>query len=226
MIPAPQHPDWLSRFPGLEALQEPAWTDALSQVQEARLPAGATVFRAGDPCRNYLFVLDGSVRVASLSHEGREIVLYHVGPGQTCILTTSCLMGETGYPATGVAEQPIQAVLMPAPAFHRLLRESEGFRRFVFGEIGGRMTRLMRLVQEIAFDRTSIRLARLLLDSSEEGGTIETTHADLATELGKTREVVSRLLKSFERHGWVHLSRGGIQVLDAPALARIKDSEM
>jgi CRP/FNR family transcriptional regulator len=215
---------WLEQFDDLKKVADPAWKQALSEVSEITVAAGTVLFQSGDTCKNYLFLCSGSVKVISLSPEGREVVLYHIGPGQTCILTSSCLLGDAEYPAQGVAEQEVHAAAMPREVFNRLLSESAGFRRFVFGQMGNRMAKLMYLVQEIAFDRTHVRLAKKLQAIAGPDGTAHLTHADLAVELGTVREVVSRLLKDFERKGLVQLSRGGIRILDANALAR--QSEM
>ncbi len=211
---------WVDQFPDLGGLADPVWQQAVTQVKEVTVPAGTTIFQCGDPCRNYLFVLSGSVRVISLSPEGREVVLYHVGAGSTCTLTTSCLLGDTDYPAQGIAECDVRAVVMPRPVFNRLLTQSDGFRHFVFSQIGERMARLMYLVQELAFERTHVRLIRKLLEKADRDRVVHATHAELAVELGTVREVVSRLLKEFEHEGWVALFRGGVRLVDAQGLQR------
>ncbi len=216
----PSNGTWVDAFPDLDVATDPAWQQAVCQVKQVTVPAGTTIFQCGDPCQNYLFVLSGSVRVVSLNPEGREVVLYHVGSGSTCTLTTSCLLGDTDYPAQGIAEREVQAVVMPRSVFNQLLTRSDGFRHFVFSQIGERMARLMYLVQEMAFERTHVRLIRKLLEGVDESGMVHATHAELAIELGTVREVISRLLKEFEHEGWVELSRGGIRLIDAHGLQR------
>jgi len=178
------------------------------------------VFSEGTRCQDFLFLTDGVVRVQRPTASGREIILYHVGPGQTCILTTTCLLGHADYPAQGVVERDARAVRMPVATFRELMAESDPFRRFVFAQIGARIALLMERVQTLAFDRTRTRLARLLLErcAGKAGTTITTTHQEVASELGTAREVVSRLLKDFERHGWVGLARGRVTVRDTDAL--------
>jgi len=216
----PSPSSWVDQFPALRDLREDVWKQALSQVKQVTVPSGTAVFQYGDQCQNYLLVLSGSVKVVSLSPEGREVVLYRVGAGHTCTLTTSCLLGETEYPAQGVVESEVQAVVMPREVFNRLMAHSDGFRHFVFAQIGDRMAWLMYLVQEIAFERTHVRLARKLLEGCGDDHVIYATHADLAVELGTLREVISRLLKEFEHNGWVELSRGAIRVVNTAGLAQ------
>jgi len=209
--------NWLDSFPALKELHEPAWLALVLAAQTVTLAPGTLVFRAGDPCRNFLLVREGSVRVQKLSESGREIVLYRVGPGQTCVLTTACLFGGGHYPAEGVAETAVQAVALPLGNFHQAVAASAGFRAFVFIALGERLTDMMVLVEAIAFERVDMRLAQRLLELGGNGD-ITATHQQLAAELGTAREVVSRLLKEFERHAWVRLARGRIEITDRHAL--------
>ncbi len=161
------------------------------------------------------------MRVQQTGTNGREIVLYRVQRGESCVLTTSCLLAHAHYAAQGVSETPVHAVAIPAARFHEGLNRSEGFRNFVFQGYGQRLADLMLLVEEVAFDRLEARLARRLLALASGRRTLDLTHQALAVEIGSAREVVSRQLKDFERHGWVRLARGHIEILDHEALAAL-----
>jgi CRP/FNR family transcriptional regulator len=213
--------DWLAHFPDLARIDDPEFRRLAASAQVISVPAGVTVFRPGDTCQSYLLVVTGSVRVQKVSETGREIVLYRVGPGESCILTTTCLIAGERYPADGVTETDVTAVSLPVQAFQRAVAASEAFRRFVFASFGERMANLMVLVEAVAFGRMDARLAERLLALAGPGGRISATHQQLAAELGSAREVVSRLLKEFERHGWVALERGQITVRDRSGLGRL-----
>ncbi|MCL2658179.1 MAG: Crp/Fnr family transcriptional regulator [Betaproteobacteria bacterium] len=188
-------------------------------AQPVSAPTGAQLFAPGAPCRQFLLLLDGVVRVQALASNGREIVLYRIYPGGSCVVTTSCLLGGLAYPATGIAETPIQAAALPTPTFERLLAESPAFRNFVFSAYATRLTDLVARIEEVALERIDARLARLLLRlAPPTSNIIERTHQDLAADLGSAREVVSRQLKTFEQSGWVELQRGRIHLLDRDAL--------
>ena len=208
--------------PALGALA-PAARVQLRAGRRATLPAGARVFGPGDPCQNYILVVSGTVRVQMLAENGREIVLFRIGPGETCILTTAGLLAGEAYAAEAITESAVEAVMLPARAFHGLLATSEPFRDFVFRAFGTRLGELMMLIQEIAFQRIDVRLARHLLDRAA-GGTVAATHQALAVELGTAREVVSRQLKEFERRGLVALDRGLVHLASASALRAIADA--
>jgi CRP/FNR family transcriptional regulator len=94
--------------------------------------------------------------------------------------------------------------------------ESEPFRRFVFDMYGQRLAEVMELVEAVAFQRLDARLAQLLV---RRGPVVQATHQSIADELGSVREIVSRLLRSFEERGWVRLERERVTLLDLKALA-------
>ncbi|MCC6249322.1 MAG: Crp/Fnr family transcriptional regulator [Rubrivivax sp.] len=205
----------LARFPVFAQLT-PAHLCALLAASPAlRVPAGSVLFEAGMPCEGFPLVLDGSVRVSMASAGGREIVLYRVSPGEGCVLSGGCLLGQRDYTARGVAETELTLMrIAPAP-FEDLLLRCAPFRRFVFDMFGARLAEVMALVEEVAFRKLDTRLARLLV---QRGPVIGATHQDLADELGSVRVFVSRLLRSFEERGWVRLERERVNVLDPKAL--------
>lgn len=210
--------DLLEAFPELAALEPDAANLLGNAGSRVRVPRGTILFRPGDHCHTFLMMLDGSVRVQMVSENGREIVLYRVARGETCIVTTACLVAHTDYSAEAMAETELDAVTLAIGAFEELLGRSAVFRNFVFASFGTRLTGMMALVEEVAFGRIDLRLARFLADHRDGRGGLDTTHQALAVELGTAREVVSRQLKEFERRGLVSLARGRIEVPDPAAL--------
>jgi len=205
----------LARFPALAQLP-PAQLDALMAAAPLRrVPAGSVLFEPHMRCEGFPLMLDGSVRVAKTSPEGREIVLYRVGPGEACILSGGCLLGQTEYAARGVAESDVTLLRIPPAMFQELILQQPSFRRFVFDTYGARLAEVMELVDEVAFRKLDTRLARLLV---QRGPVIQATHQNLADDLGSVRVFVSRLLRGFEDRGWVKLERERVSVVDAKAL--------
>lgn len=187
------------------------------------IPPGTVLFQDGTECSNYVLVLEGSIRVQKVAENGREIVLYRVESGQSCVLTTNCLIARDDYSAEGIAESEIKALVLPAATFRSLLARSEPFRDFVFSAYASRIADLLMLIEEVAFGRVDVRLGAWLRQHADAGGEIKATHQDIATELGTAREVVSRQLKEFERRGWVALFRGRVVVKDRDGLATISE---
>jgi len=217
----PAAPDWLEHFPVLRRLSGRGWQQILQSARVSILPAGTVVFHDGAECRNYLLVLSGTVRVQKTFEDGHEIVLYRIQAGESCVLTTSCLLAGEHYPAQAVSESEVSAVLIPVSTFRDALNSTPEFREFVFEAYGQRIAGLISLVREISFEHIDTRLARRLLEKAAGTTVIATTHQALAVELGTAREVVSRQLRSFARYGWIHASRGHIQLLNPEALARL-----
>jgi CRP/FNR family transcriptional regulator, anaerobic regulatory protein len=214
---------WTARVPALAELEPETRRDLESGAAIVRLAAASRLFSVGEPCRNFAIVLDGRVRVQLTAESGREVKLYDVEPGGTCILTTSCLLGGNDYAAEALAEGAVELAAIPRGLFERAMERSAAFRRFVLAGFGERLGDLMRTFEAMAFERVGPRLARLLLARAKDGA-IEATHQALAAELGSAREVVSRNLKNFERRGWVALERGHVRLLDAARLESLAAS--
>jgi CRP/FNR family transcriptional regulator len=186
-------------------------------LQTMTVESATTVFDERQPCRGFPFVLEGAIRVVKLSAGGRELPLYRVLPGESCIITSSCLLGHADYNARGVSEGRTTLALLPRVLFDEMLA-APVFRDFVFHLFSERMAELMQLVEEVAFRKLDQRLAALLLG---KGRVVHATHQQLADELGSVREMVSRLLKGFAEQGLVRLGREQVEVLDAPGLRRL-----
>ena len=208
-------------FPQFAALDPESARLLESAARMATLPAGTVLFQDGSACSAYVLVVEGSIRVQKVSEGGREIVLYRVEAGQSCVLTTNCLIAREDYAAEGIAETEVRALVLPAATFRTLLGKSEAFRDFVFAAYATRVADLLMLIEEVAFGRIDVRLAGWLRSRADARSDIHATHQDIATELGTAREVISRQLKEFERRGWVTLHRGRVQVKDRDGLASL-----
>jgi len=205
----------LTLFPAFCSMPDAVVDDVLQVSPVKTAPVGTVLFTPGTACRMFPLVLAGVVRVSRMGPKGRELPLYRVHPGESCILTTTCLLGNSSYAATGVVEADLTAVAMSNELFSRLVAEFASFRAFVFHLFTERVTELMQLVEEVAFRKLDERLAALLL---KRGSPVRATHQQLADELGSVREMVSRLLRSFEERGWVRLRREQIDLHDTTAL--------
>ncbi|MEI4261235.1 Crp/Fnr family transcriptional regulator [Roseovarius sp. D0-M9] len=214
---------WVERFPGLSRL-EPQIKELLiarSFIQEVE--AGATLFGPGNSPENMLFLLEGSVRVQQVSDTGHEIVLYRIHAGESCVLTTACLLAYEDYAAEGVAETAVQAAAIPRHVFDDLVVQSKPFRDFVFAAFAKRITDLFRMIDEVAFQRLDVRLAHKLISLSDGGDDLLITHQKLSVELGTAREVISRQLQEFQRRGWIAQARGRVSIRNRAQLVELAD---
>ncbi|MBX9862364.1 MAG: Crp/Fnr family transcriptional regulator [Hyphomicrobium sp.] len=206
-------PDWTVHFPGLRKLEPSIGKPLVETSKIVTLPAGTRIFGPGQSPESYLLLLEGTVRVQQVSDSGREIVLYRVSAGESCALTTACLMGYEEYQAEGIAETDVEAVAIPRATFDDLIARSAEFRRFVFTAFSVRVTNLFKIIDEVAFSRIDIRLAQRLLELADGEGRVSLTHQQLASELGTAREVISRQLHEFQRRNWISATRGETRLL-------------
>jgi CRP/FNR family transcriptional regulator, anaerobic regulatory protein len=214
---------WIDRFPSLKALPAEVGAELAARSRTVALPAGAHAFDPGQRAQNMLLLLSGSVRVQQISETGREVFLYRVGAGESCVLTTACMLADEDYSAEGIAEMDVEAVIIPRAVFDDLVGRSPLFRSFVFHAYARRIADLFGLIDDIVFQRMDVRLAARLLEM-ESGGLIVATHQAIAVELGTAREVVSRTLGEFQRRGWVETARGEIRITGRAGLERLARS--
>ena len=191
-----------------------------------RISANTVIYEEGRPCDMVPFILQGQVRVYKIGESGREITLYRVSLGQTCVLSSSCGMSGANYPAIAEAEDDVELLAVPVRDLNRMGRKFPELHAVVNRTLSERLAELMLVVEEVAFRRVDLRLAEFLARASQAAGahSLSRTHAQLAVELGTAREVVSRILKDFERHGYVQLGRGRIEVTDRNALIHYRDA--
>lgn len=192
----------------------------LDALPVAKVPAGTAIFHPGERPNGFAVVLAGRIDVHLVGPTGREILLYTVEPGQSCVQTTLGLMGDEPYSGEAVAATACNVVTIPAAMFRRLMDENAGFRHYVFRAFAQRMADMTHVLERVAFARVEARLAQALLDMAVEGA-VTATQADLAARIGSAREVISRRLDAFARKGWVKTDRGRVDLTDMAALRRL-----
>ena len=125
--------------------------------------------------------------------------------------------------SNSLAETDIEAIGIPRATFDEMMGLSPEFRGFVMRAWSRRVTDLLSLIDDIAFQRIDLRLAQRLL-AMAEGDRVNVTHQQLATELGSAREVISRALAEFQRRGWIEQARGELRLTDPAALENLAKS--
>lgn len=210
----------LRAFPFLRTAS-PRLLDELGQTgTTARLRDGQSICLEGDRCSHLALLVAGGARVYKVGETGREITLFRLEPGDSCILTTSCILSDRPFPAHAVSEGETEAFLIPANLFRRFIDDYPEWRRYVFELLSRRLADIIAVIEEVTFRRLDARLAQYLAHAVEAQSrrSIAATHEHIASELGSSREVVSRLLKELEREGLVQLGRGEIRILRPDAL--------
>ncbi|MCC6377465.1 MAG: Crp/Fnr family transcriptional regulator [Burkholderiales bacterium] len=210
-----------SAFPALALAGRRTLDEVARRSRVHRAPAGSLLFGEKQPCSGFPLVLAGRVRVAQRYPNGREMQLYRVGPGDACVLSSSCLLGRTQYPASGIAETDVELAVLSPDDFRALVVADAAFREYVFSLFGERLAALLALVEAVTSQKLDRRLAALLVRRADDSQTVRATHQTIADELGSVREIVTRLLRTFEDRGWVELGRERIRVADRDSLQEL-----
>ena len=214
---------WTGGASELAAL-EPVARGVLDRLGPTEVPQGAVLFRPGETVKGYVIVLTGHVGVSLLGPNGRDILLYEVAPGQSCIQSTLGLLGGDDYSAEAVATAPTRLVLVPRPVFLELLDTSPAFRKVVFAAFAERMQAMMQLIETMSFMRVEARLAALILERAGEDGVLAITQAEIARAIGTAREVVSRRRDKLAQSGAIRTERGLVRIRDRAALEALAES--
>lgn len=211
-------PALLDHFPSLQGLEGTLHARLARDLNWLHAPPGTQLFVSGDRCQAFPLLIEGVIQVVRGTPDGHEIELYRLHPGESCIVSTSCLLGEAQYPARGQTLAPARLATLPHPLFDALLAAHPPFRRYVFGLFAERLSLMMQRIEEIAFRSLARRITALLLAS--DAGALHITHERLAAQIGASREAVSRTLKKLEEAGGIRLARGRIDVVDRNLLAK------
>jgi CRP/FNR family transcriptional regulator, anaerobic regulatory protein len=183
-----------------------------------RIPAGKDVFVEGDDVDAIALLISGVVRVYKIGETGREITLYRFGLGESCVLTANAILSRQTFPALATVEQDAEAVMVPAAVFRDWVRRYDVWQDFVFSLLSHRLASMLMVVEEVAFGRMDVRLAKFLQERCRRANPIQMTHHEIAAELGSSREVISRLLSDLSSQGIISQERGKIVILDEELL--------
>ena len=209
----------VKEFPHLTQLSDADRAATLDAMTMAVYPQGEVMLEQGRRCRGAAFVLSGVIRVYQMSAEGREITLYRVYAGETCVLALSCLLGGMDYPVIAEVEEDAEVATLPLDMLRSVMLRIEPWQRYIFSSMADTMMSVLKLLDEVAFRKMDSRLALRLLQC--ESNEIQFTHEQLAADIGTAREVVSRLLKEFETKKIVELRRGTVIISDRKRLLEI-----
>lgn len=207
-------------YPSLKQVQ-PAIDAPGSGLAPFEVPANTMLFSENTACQGFPLVLAGEIKVSRSSSDGRSLELYRVVPGELCLVSSACLFRSQPLSAFGITSKPSTLMLISPELFKRWL-ETPAFRNDVLGLFAERMADLTALIDAVAFQKLDRRLAAALLGRGQQ---LNVTHQTLADELGTVREIVTRLLRRFEREGWVRLGREQIQIVDAGALRALVSAQ-
>ena len=217
--------DFERLFPFLENAGESFRKEFETEIRRQSFAESTVLVNEQDRCQFLPVVVLGELRVYKSSPGGREITLYRIEPGESCILTTFSILNERPFPATASVKPGSEVLFIPATVFHRWMHDVPLWRNYVFQILEKRLFSTLITVSEVVFRRTDSRLLDYLLRrSTEERPILNTTHQEIANDLGTAREVVNRILRDLEKSDIIRLSRGTVEILDRRALEEKMES--
>jgi CRP/FNR family transcriptional regulator, anaerobic regulatory protein len=222
MISIQQQQLFQTHFPFIKQCRSDFVETFFRNVQYVELPAGVSICDEGQQCAHLAMVMDGVGRVYKLSPSGREITLYRIHGGESCVLTASCIMSQNTFPAMAATETAVSAILVSPNNVREWFCKDTEWQKFIFGLLSFRLNDIISVVEEVAFKRIDVRIAEQLVRNLEHGNRVmQKTHAELAADVGSSREVISRILKDFAERGLVNLTRGSIEVIDLESIQHL-----
>jgi len=209
-----------SIYPELAKINDPLWLETIEQAKAMTVGSDTTLFSGSATCNNFMLILEGTIRIYQTAPDGREITLYRVEAGDLCILSLNSLLKKKSFNAIAVTESSVKALALSSDNFKNMMNSSQMFREYVVNILTERLCETIYMVQDTVFNHLNMRLACMLgsLFERNKGNARKVTHQEIAFELGTTREVISRILKDFERQNCVTLSRGQIKLASADGL--------
>jgi CRP/FNR family transcriptional regulator len=201
-------------YPEFEGIHSTEWMNILQRARRMVIPAETVLMDRGICCQHFVMLTDGTVRVFQPSEDGREITLYRISAGGLCMLSLNSLVTQQPFQAIAKSESSITVQMLSHDDFQKAMQVSDVFRNLILKKITDRFCDILHFVEATVFQNLDMRLACLLghLFERNQNPTLNITHENIAHELGTTREVVSRLLKEFERKGCINLARGKIHL--------------
>ncbi len=186
-------------------------------------PRGAHVHNGSSDCIGVLFVVRGTLRASMLAENGREISLFHIEEGESCVLSASCILPLITFDIFIDAKTDAELLVVNPTSFSSLMHASAPVDAYAYRQTAERFSDVMWVFHQILFVSFDKRLAAYLLEEADLSSprTLERTHENIAKDLGSAREVVSRMLKYFQQEGLVALSRGSIALLDDTRLSHL-----
>lgn len=214
----------INTFEFLNKLDAKKLDEVIKNIHINSYSLGTVILQEGNACDNMVFILEGAIRVYKLSPEGREITLYHIGKGETCIILNTCILENSNYPAIAEVEEEARLAIVSSKYFNELIFPEPAYQKYIFNILSKRLTEMLLIVDEVVFKHMDTRIATFLYDKvMKNGNRLDITHEKISMELGTAREVVSRILKDFEKQNILTLSRGIINIIDMDKIIKIKD---
>ena len=212
-------------FPVWDKLTQAQQQDILRSVSSREFKKGTVIYDGTTGCTGFIVVESGQLRAFITSEDGREISIYRLFERDICLMSASCILNSIQFDISIEAERDSRMWVIPPELFQRIMKESAPLANYTNEIMQQRLSDVMWLIEQILWKRLDKRIAAFLVEESllEESPKLTTTHEQIARHLGTAREVVTRMLRTFQSEGMVKLSRGSIELTDEKRLAALAE---
>jgi len=200
----------MQSFEFFHKLTQKSQDELLASSTFITVPQGTELYAQGDICTDILFLTKGRVRVSRHHENGQSVLLYYFEQGEQCNVNFTSSYNSAPAVGTAVAETELEGYDIPVEVIARLFVEDKEFQRYVFDQYVKRIDHMANQIEDIRFSSLDTRILNWL--QSQPDRDIHITHEEIGERVGTSREVVSRILKGFEKNGIVSLSRGHIEM--------------
>lgn len=199
----------------IEAAFEKELKEEIVLLPILELKANSVVLMENAYVKNIPILIEGSVKVRKTDESGKEIILYQIYPGESCILSIISCLNDKQCNAEAFVEKTSKLIMIPSDKVKLWMEKYSSWRQYVFNHYYDKFDELITLIDAIAFKQVDLRLLNKLKEYQlKQGDEIKITHQILAKEIGTAREVISRLLKQLEKENFVKLERGIIKIIN------------
>lgn len=216
--------------------QFPFWsimTEDEQKVTKNRLytrtyTAGQIICRGHNDCLGMILILRGTMRAYLLSPDGREVTLYRIREGESCIMAASCVLRAISFETHIDAETDCDFLVLPATVISDFINKNPQIKAAAYEMAAGRFSDVIGAMERLVFLNLEQRLASFILEEVAEtnSDTINMTHEQIAVNIGSAREAVSRSLKRMEEHNWIDMFRGGIRLIQPHSLHELLEEDL
>lgn len=201
-------------FMSFQNVFEPNLIKELEECPVSEIDSESEILSEGAYIKAVPLIISGNIKVVRFDQTGKEILVYNINPGESCILSITSSITQNKSKVIAITENKTKAIIISSEKIKLWMEKYSSWRNYVMDLYYNRLNELISAFEDLAFKNIDQRLiVRLNHKDKDPEGWVHTTHQELADELGTAREVVSRLLKQLEKQGKIKISRGKINIL-------------
>lgn len=204
-------------YPFLRELDNDILEKLFERIIVNKYEMGYSLFNNKQTCTGFSFILDGTIRVYRIGDDGKEITLYRLKKGDNCFNTILCVLTESDINSFAEVEENAVIALIPMDFFRKYILDNPSFLKYIFKNLYKKFDDVIGGLEKITFDSIESRLINYFkerMSNTNGSKIIYTTHEKIASDIGTSREVVSRSLKVLEKKDVLELGRGKIKIKD------------